>query len=236
MSKYISRWALLAGGLALLAAGACVERGELVTEHRIVAAGGASSVTVSLKMGAGELRLSGGARELMEARFVHRGRYRAPEVSYDVSGGKGYLAVRQRRSGFINFGSSRNDWDVKLSSAIPADLDIDLGAGKNSLDLRDVDTRSVRIDMGVGELDLDLRGRRDQNMKVTVDGGVGSATIRLPAAVGVRARVSGGIGSVEAAGFAKSGHIYTNEAYGKSPVSIDLSVDAGIGSIRLAVD
>src|SRR5512136_2544438 len=102
MSNTVSRWALLGCGLALLFTG-CAERGELITEHKIVAAEGVQSFAAHLKMGAGELRLSGGARELMEARFVHRGRYRAPDVKYDVSGGKGHLTVHQRRSGFINF-------------------------------------------------------------------------------------------------------------------------------------
>ncbi len=235
MSKHISKWALLIFGLALIAVG-CVERGELMTEHKIIAPEGAQSVGVKLKMGAGELRLSGGAKELMEARFVHRGRYKAPEVDYHVSGGKGFLSLRQRRSGFINFGNSRNEWDVKLSSAIPADLDISLGAGENILDLEDLDVRSLKVDMGVGEMRLDLRGRRSQNLDVNISGGVGSATIHLPRDAGVRARVNGGIGSVEASEFSKSGHIYTNEAYGKSPVTIDIDVDAGIGSIRLALD
>jgi N-terminal domain of toast_rack, DUF2154 len=235
MSKTVSRSVFLGCGLALLVAG-CGERGELITEHKIVASEGARSLNASLKMNAGELRLSGGARELMEARFVHRGRYRAPDIKYDVSGGKGFLTLKQQRSGFFNFGNSRNEWDIKLSSAIPADLDISLGAGKNTLDLEEVDIRSLDIDVGVGEVLLDLRGKRNQNVDVSIDGGIGSATIRLPGDIGVRAKVDGGIGSVEAPGFTKSGHVYTNEAYGKSPVTVDIKVDAGIGSIRFRLD
>lgn len=234
MSKNILEWAFLGCCLAVFAAG-CVEKGELVTEHKIIASEGAQSLEAKLKMGAGELRLSGGARELMEARFVHRGRYRTPDVKYYVSGGKGFLTVRQRRSGFINFGPSRNEWDVKLNGALPSDLEISLGAGKNILDLQEMDVRSVEVDMGVGEMDLDLRGKRDHNLDVEVSGGIGSATIRLPEGAGIRARVDGGIGSVEAQGFAKSGRVYTNNAYGKSSVTIDIKISAGVGSIRLAV-
>jgi hypothetical protein len=234
--KNVSGWILTGCGLALLAAG-CVERGELATESKTIAAEGAQSVEVRLKMGAGKLRLVGAAQTaLLEARFAHRGRYRMPEVNYQVSGTRGILTVGRRRSRVISFGHSRNDWDLKLNSAIPADLNISLGAGENNLDLREVDVRSLKVNMGVGEMRLDLRGQRSQSLDVSIDGGVGSAIIRLPDDVGVRAKVDGGIGSVSAHGFSKSGHFYTNAAYGKSPVTIDIRVDAGIGSIILELE
>lgn len=233
--KHISGWIILGFGLALLAAG-CTETRELTTESKVIAAQGAQTVDVNLKMGAGELWLSGGAQALLEARFVHRGRYRTPEVDYRIDGARGFLTVRQRRSGFINFGHSRNEWDLKLNSAIPADFVVSLGAGENNLDFREVDVRSLKVDMGVGEMRLDLRGKRSQSLKANIDGGVGNAIIRLPADVGIRAKIDGGIGSVNAHGFSKSGHFYTNDAYGKSAVTIEITVDAGIGSINLELD
>lgn len=233
--KSMSGWIVVGCAFAIMTAG-CANVGELTTEGKTVSAEGARSVEVNLRMGAGKLRLAGGAQALMEARFVHRGRYRVPDVSYHVSGDKGFLTVRQRRSGIIVFGHSRNNWDLRLNSAIPADLDVSLGAGENKLDLREVDVRSLKVDMGVGEMQLDLRGKRSQSLDVNIDGGVGSATIRLPGDVGIRAKVDGGIGSVDAHGFSKNGHVYTNEAYGKSAVTIDIKVDAGIGSINLVLD
>lgn len=214
---------------------ACTDMGELRRESKTVDSAGAQSVEVRLRMGAGELRFAGGANALMEAEFAHRGRYREPEVDYRVSGTKGILTVRERRSGFV-FRSSRNDWDLRLKSGIPADLNISLGAGEGRLDLRDIDVRSLDVDMGVGSMQLDLRGKRGQSFDVSIDGGIGSGQIRLPSDVGVRVRVDGGIGSVNAPGFTKSGHVYTNDALGKSPVTIDIRVDAGIGSINLSLD
>jgi hypothetical protein len=232
---HVSGWLLLGCGMAFFAS-ACTERGELTTETKIVSAEGARSVDVRLKMGAGKLRLSGGASELLEARFVHRGNDRTPEVSYHVSEAKGYLTVKQRRGVIFGFGRSHNDWDLRLAGAMPADLNVSLGAGENELDLREIDVRSLRVDMGVGEMRLDLRGRRPQNLDVEIDGGVGNALIRLPNDIGVRAEIDGGIGSVHAPGFSKNARFYTNEAFGKSPSAIDLKVSAGIGSISLELD
>jgi hypothetical protein len=228
-------WILL-GCAAALTWAACQDVGDLTTESKTVEAAGAEAVEVSVKMGAGELSVSGGAQALMEADLTYRARRRPPEVDYRVVGTKGFLAVRQRRSGGVVFGSSRNEWDIRLNSHVPADLKIDLGAGESRLDLAEMVLRSLNIDMGVGEMRLDLRGKQERDLDVTIDGGIGSGTIYLPREVGVRVRVDGGIGSVDAAEFHKEGHIYTNDAYGKSPVTIDINIDAGIGSIDLRLD
>jgi predicted membrane protein len=82
---------------------------------------------------------------------------------------------------------------------------------------------------------LDLRGPHARSFRVTIDGGVGSGKIYLPVEVGVRARVHGGLGSVNTRGLVKEGGVYTNEAYGKSAVTIEVEVSAGIGSLDLRV-
>jgi hypothetical protein len=227
---------IILGCAAVVLLVGCEDIGDLTTDTRTVEAAGAEAVEVNLKMGAGELRVSGGAQALMEAEFTYRTRRRPPEVDYRVAGSKGFLSVRHRRGGGFFLGSSRNEWDIRLNSQIPADLDVDLGAGETRLDLTEVDLRSLAVDMGVGELRLDLRGKHERDLEVSIDGGIGSGTIYLPREVGVRVRVDGGIGSVDADEFNKSGHVYTNDAYGKSPVTIDITVDAGIGSIDLRLD
>lgn len=226
---------ILACATALSLAG-CEDMGNLTTDSKTVEAAGAEAVEMNLKMGAGELRVSSGAQALMEAEFTRRTRQQPAEVDYRVSGTKGFLAVRQRRGGGIFSGNSRNEWDIRLNGQIPTDLKIDLGAGESRLDLAQINLRSLTVDMGVGEMKLDLSGKHDRDLEVSIDGGIGSGKIYLPREVGVRVRVDGGIGSVDAREFRKEGHVYTNDAYGKSPVTIDVSIEAGIGSIDLRLE
>jgi len=87
--------------------------------------------------------------------------------------------------------------------------------------------------MGVGEMTLDLRGPWTKDCKVTIDGGVGSGRIYLPTDIGVRVHVDGGLGSIHADGLVKSEGYYVNDAYGRAPVTLDVRIDAGIGSIEL---
>jgi hypothetical protein len=223
---------LAAAGLVMSFA-ACEEARETRTETRTIDAGGARSVAVSVRMGAGELRLSGGAASLMEAEFTTSVKRWVPETDYRVVGGRGELKVRQTRGHSLFFGNHRNDWDIRVTGALPIDLAVKLGAGESRLDLREVDLASLEVDMGVGELNLDLTGPRTKDLEVRIHGGVGSARIKLPRDVGVQVEVDGGIGSVSAHGFLKDGHRYANEAFGRAPSAVRVKVDAGIGSVEL---
>jgi len=219
---------LLVGG-----SGACVAVGELKEEIQTVELGEAETVELELEMKAGELRVQGGARELMEGYFSYNVDQWKPDIEYSVTGSRGILRVEQGKSSGMTIGKKENKWDITLSNDVPVDINIDFGAGAGNLDLRGLMLESLDIDMGVGELKVDLTGERNQSLDVVIDGGVGSATIYLPEDVGVRVKVDGGIGSVNARDMIKKGHFYTNDAYGKTDISIDVDIDAGIGSINL---
>ena len=206
---------------------------ERITKTKTVDLGEAESVDVELKMGAGELNVEGGASALLEGTFVSRYERHIPVVTYSVFGNKGKLSIQEKRRRGLRFGSGKNRWDIRLDNRVPMDMKIDLGAGETDLDVRGFQIQRLDIDMGVGAMTLDLSGERSKSLDVIIDGGIGHATIFLPENIGVRAEIDGGIGSVSARQFNKSGKVYTNQAYGKADVTIDLSVDAGIGSIDL---
>ena len=218
----------LVGGI-----GACVAVGELIEETETVELGEAESVELDLDIGAGTLKVQGGARELMEGYFVYNIESWKPEIRYSVAGNRGILKVKQGECSAMTIGKKRNKWDISVSDDVPFDIKVDFGAGAGNLDLRGLILNSLDIDMGVGELKVDISGEQKQSLDVSVDGGVGSATIYLPLDVGVRVEVDGGIGSVNASGMIKKRGVYTNDAYGKTEVTINVNVDAGIGSIDL---
>jgi hypothetical protein len=227
---------IIAGAVLLLLgfAAACEEPGPAIRETKTVGLDGATRAEVRLQMGAGELRLNSADQSaLLEASFEFNRERLRPEVTYRVIGDKGVLDVRHGRSRGIHIGNTRNRWDLVLGRAVPLDLDIDLGAGHSELDLRDLKLERVEIDMGVGEVNLDLRGPHAKGFSVKIDGGVGSAKLRLPAEVGVRVKVDGGLGSVNPHGLVKRNGAYVNDAYGTSPVTIDVDINAGIGSLDL---
>jgi len=219
---------ILIGGVA-----ACERVGELKTEAQTIQLGEAKSAEVGIRMAAGELFLQGGAQALMEGSFTSNVERWIPKIDYHLFSNRGILRIEQPKHSGIPLGNSENRWDIRLSNEVPIELNVKLGAGESKLNLQEINLKSLEIDMGVGELTLDLTGEHKQNLGVKIDGGVGSGTIYLPENVGVRVKVDGGLGSVHADGFARSENVYTNDAYGKSNISLDLKIEAGIGSIDL---
>ena len=82
---------------------------------------------------------------------------------------------------------------------------------------------------------MDLTGDWRNDLTASIQGGVGRATVRLPSDVGVRASAEGGIGAIHVHGMKKDGDDYVNDAYGKSPVTVKVKVEGGVGEINLEV-
>ena len=193
----------------------------------------AKSVHVSLQAGSGELKINGDGKNLLDADFTYSRSYNAPRVEYKVADDVGYLDISQEDRKGVHFGSSHNDWDLHFANDVPLELNLQMGAGQGNLQLRGMPVTRLNVRMGAGQLDLDLTGNRKDDLTGDIQGGVGQATIRLPKNVGVTVRASGGIGAVDTQGLSHDGDVYTNEAYGKTPATIRLRVEGGIGQITL---
>src|SRR3712207_2345022 len=137
---------LVAAMSVALFAGACGTQrggtqqvGEMQRDSRSIQAENAQSVRANLKMGAGELNLTGGADQLMEADFSYNVASWQPKVNYDVSGETGELIVRQGSGGGVRLGGdARNEWDIRLNDEVPTNLSVQMGAGESDLDLDDL--------------------------------------------------------------------------------------------------
>jgi hypothetical protein len=192
----------------------------------------AKSAHVRLEMGAGQLTIHGGANDLLDADFTYSDSFEEPRVDYRVDGGVGQLNISQE-SHSMHFGRSQNDWDLRFNKDIPLELKVEMGAGQGNLHLRDVPLTRLDLSLGAGQVDVDLTGDRKNDLTADIEGGVGQADIHLPKNVGVIAHASGGIGSIDVRGLKHDGDSYTNDAYGKSPATIHLKVEGGIGQITL---
>jgi hypothetical protein len=232
----------LCGGLlvlALVAVCGCNVGGDRVTtsetrkESKTVALGGAQSVRVSLNMKAGELKVGGGATDLLDADFTYNVPEWKPAVKYEVSGGVGDLEVEQQGSG-ASGSNTRNDWDVHLSNKAPMEMTVNMGAGRATLTLSGLALSRLELNMGAGETTVDLTGNWKKDLSAQIHGGVGRATIKLPRDVGVHVVAHGGLGSINArGGFIKEGDAFVNDQYGKSPVTLQIEVEGGVGEINL---
>ena len=254
---------VLAAITALAMVSGCTGRritvGELKTESQTVELGGAESVQVEIMMAAGELELSGGANELLEAEF----RYNVDELEPEVEYSDGRLDVRtpdiqDRVESIWDFDDYRYEWDLRLNDEVPMEMVVEMGAGRADLELGTLSLTELKVTRGAGEVYVDLSGvssltRLDIDGgagEVTVDltgdwatdldadiaGGVGEITVRLPRSVGVRVGVELGMGQVNASGFGRDGDDYINDAYGESDVTLRIDIEGGIGEVNLELE
>lgn len=222
-----------AGAFALLGVAACgVEReriAESTTDNQSVRLGQAKSVSIELTMGAGEMRVKGGATSLMDGTFTYNVPAWKPKISSSESGDRGELRIEQPAGAHSNIGNTRYSWDVQLNNHVPLEIHTQMGAGKTNLELGELSLSKLHVEMGAGEATVDLAGNWRRDVEARLEGGVGRATVKLPRSVGVRVTVEGGLGSVSTPDFKKDGDAFVNDEYGKSPVTVKVRVEGGIG-------
>jgi hypothetical protein len=236
MEKSIALASLLLMVFLLLVIGGCNPEnwnaGPPQAESQSVKLGEAKSARVEIDMPAGELSVGGGAKELLEADFSYANPASRPQVEYTVSAGQGRLTIRQPGSAHGR-GSGHNTWDLHLSNKVPLELKVEQGAGRTRLILGGLSLSRLDVEIGAGETVVDLTGDWKNNLTANIEGGVGRATVRLPSEVGVRASAQGGIGAIHVHGLKRDGDAYVNEAYGKSPITVEVHVEGGVGEINL---
>jgi hypothetical protein len=226
--------AVLAGACGMQPGGTQQDVGKMQEESKSVDLKNAQSARAQLKMGAGELNVTGGADQLMEADFSYNVSEWKPKVSYDVSGQKGELVVKQGGTEGVHLDADgRNEWDIRLNDEVPTDLVVKMGAGESDLDLDSLTLTGVDLQMGAGKTTVDLTGDYAQSFDASIQGGVGEATVFLPSEVGVKAKAEGGLGKINAKGLKKVGDSYVNAAYGESDVNLNVNVQGGVGQINL---
>lgn len=195
--------------------------------------GSVKELHLDLHMGAGDLSVGTGTSKLAQAYFTYDVPEWKPEIRYDPQGARADLSIRQPSQHGAHFGSTDYEWDLRLGQDVPLYLNANFGAGKAQLHLGSLALRDVQVHMGVGEIDVDLRGSPKNSYNVEIHGGVGEATVHLPGGVGVYAEASGGIGSIDVENLQKTGGHWVNDAYDHAAVRIHVTVEGGVGSIRL---
>jgi hypothetical protein len=206
--------------------------GALRTESQSVELEDAKSVRVEIGIGAGDLKVAGGAEKLLEADFTYNVAKLKPEVEYT----DGTLVVRQPEvngmpalQGIANF---RNEWGLRLYDGVPMDLSVDVGAGTSDLQLAGLSLTRLDINLGAGEYTIDLSGDWARDLNVTINSGAANLSVRLPQDVGARVEVESGPHTIDATNLTKDGAAYTNAAYGESNVTLQVNLEAGIGHIK----
>ena len=236
-----------------------VKVGELTRDTEVVALNDADTVRVDIKMNMGELRIDGGAEDLLEAEFTYNVADWKPEVRYQVKESQGRLTIQQPKNDKISMSRDiRYQWDLLFNNEVPLDMRVTSGVGTNDFRMGDLNITRVDFQLGVGDVDIDLSGNTsltemnvdmgtgavtinltgdwDHDVDVDIQGGVGRTHLVLPENVGVRVKVDKGIGDVDVSGLYQRDNMYVNRAYDEADVILKINIQAGIGQIDLKIE
>jgi hypothetical protein len=211
------------------------DTGQLQEDSTSIPLEGVEEVAVNLRMGAGEMTIGSGSEMLMEADFAYNVSDWEPTIDYSVSGDQGTLFIEQPEVERLGINNYIYEWNLRFNPDVLLDMDINLGAGRSSLDFSQLTVTNLQLQMGAGEVEIDLTGDRQNDLVGSIRGGVGRLTVLLPEDVGVFVSVRGGIGSVDTGTLRQTENGYVNEAMGDSETTITLDIEGGVGEIDLSV-
>lgn len=219
------------GLVALLLAGCSVGgNGEPRTDRQSIDVEGPARLEI--EMAAGDLAVSGGAAQFMEAEFTYNADRLKPTVERRESGGRTLVEVTQPDGG-LSFGNPASSWNLRLKDGAPVEIVANVGAGETQMTLGSLDLRGVEVALGAGEVNVDLRGTPKASYSVRISGGVGEAQVYLPDGVGVSATATGGLGSIDVEGLEQRGERWIRPGQESNPVKLTIDVSGGVGEIRL---
>lgn len=137
-----------------------------------------------------------------------------------------------------NINKSNNDinkWKLNFSENVPTNISIKTKASDVTADLRKIQLNKLNIDMGTGKLSIDISGNYKKDLNVNLNCGVGETTIYFPQNIGVRVKIKKHFiaNAIDSTWFTNNGDEYTNSKYGKTNVTIYVTVNASVGKINL---
>lgn len=207
----------------------------LPTETRTIEREGATRLRATVALGAGELRIAGGATGALHGEFATNVPAWRPEIAYTVEGAVGHLTIRQPEGEpRPKVRDARQRWALAFPDAVPLDLQITAGAATGTLVLGALALERLAIETGAGTLTIDLTAARAA-LDATIQGGVIDAAIRLPADHGARVAVAAPIATVRAEGLGRAGNAYTNARYAATESPVRVRIAGGVVTLALHV-
>lgn len=205
-----------------------------VPRHLSIKKENASSATIQLDYGAGELKVQGGANPglLLEGNFLEG-------IEYSSRVENSMLKVNLKTPsidwGIIPvWGLQRRLWDLVLAQDIPLSLVFNNGANSSNLNLEQVVVRDLLINTGASNTEIRMPASAGHTNAV-IKAGAASIHIFIPEQVAAKIQMIGAISSVNinTQRFVRQADIYVSPDFESAANRLDLRMECGVGSIEI---
>ncbi len=219
-------WALVILGVWFII-GAFLPSGRGMTETLGVPLDGATSASIRIGYGAGNLAVGRAAAGQLADGTCEGG-------VIARSHGPGRLELTQDTRYGLPWIERSSRWTVGVTAEVPLDLKVDAGASRTILDLGDTRLRSLDLQTGASETRVRLPKAAGATT-VKAQSGAASLTFEVPAGVAARIRTRMALGStqIDQSRFPASGNGYESPDYATAANRVEIDVQGGVGSVRI---
>jgi len=216
---------IVLGGWLLLAA--AIPGSAKADEELSMPLAGAGEASVRIKFGGGELTVEHGPDEMLVS-----GEFRGGVIRR--SAGPGRVELEQE-GWHVPWGRDEwPRWRVGLTGAVPMDLQVEGGASKTVLDLRELRVRSLGIKTGASETRVTLP-QAAGHTTVRSESGAAAVFFDVPAGVAARIRTRMGLGGsdIDTARFPRVGDGWESPDFATAANRVEIEAEGGLGSVTV---
>ncbi|HUH96845.1 MAG TPA: hypothetical protein VLZ89_05770 [Anaerolineales bacterium] len=192
---------------------------------------GAKEARLELHHGAGQIDLSAGANA---GDFLTGIAGVAMDHSWHLDGDRLEVRIDAGPSFMPFIGPEGGTWLFRLDPDLPLTLDIDAGASRLNLDLRDLQVKHLSFQGGASRITLTLPARVE-NMVADLEAGAAGIDLNVPQGVGLRLRLKS-IGTLkidEGRFVPREGRAYQSADYDGATYRAEVTIEGGATSIRV---
>jgi hypothetical protein len=204
---------------------------SIVLENANVPLEGAQRAIISIRHGAGRLRINPlpGGDDLVSGNFNGGVRVNTNRQQDKVNVA---LSVPERSFPYFWSSGSSLDWDVQLATGIPLELNFDLGASENRLDLSKLTISGLRFNSGASSTWVTLPASAGVT-RAWFRTGAASLEIKIPDGVAARIQTSAGLASttIDRKRFPKNANFYQSPDFDTAVNKVDIRIETAVGSV-----
>lgn len=137
---------------------------------------GATSASVDITMAVGDLHVSGGATELLEADFIYQERLE-PFITRSDEHGQELIGIGQHTG--ANAPAGPNEWNLRFNGNIPISLKSGLSAASATMHLDDMMVRRLELTTAAGALTVHAGGDQPELERVFIESASGRVRLSM---------------------------------------------------------
>jgi hypothetical protein len=189
-----------------------------------------SSAVVNIKMGAAEININGKSDKLLDGSFGSDFLKLKTESKVDNNIQELTLAGD---SDWEKFKGGKTVLDLHVNPNTVLELNMDTGAVKMNLDLRDIMAEKIDINTGASKVNLIL-GFKVEESNLYINGGASSINILLPKSVGAKLKIISALSSRKLIDFKQiDDNNYESNNYQLASKKIDINLSLGVSSLDI---